>query len=724
MSNLARPLMLAAILLVVHPTTARPVDDAVTIDHALQVALDPAAHAVSVDDTLTLPAHLRARGATFTLNAALSIERSRPAVRRLGADGGIARYALEADATGGTLRLLYGGTLASAVDERADDLGSLGTHGVYLDGGSGWLPRFDDTMLRFTLAVTAPADWHVISQGDGRSGEPGVRGDGTVATWSSSTPLEQVYLVGGPLTVTRDTVGDVDVLVYLHEEDDALARRYLDATGQYIEMYEQLIGPYPYGKFALIENFWETGYGMPSFTLLGPQVIRFPFILHSSYPHEILHNWWGNSVFVDYASGNWCEGLTAYMADHLIKEQGGTGHAYRREALQKYRDYVKDGRDFPLSRFRSRHDGATQAVGYGKALMLFHMLRRRIGDDLFRAALADFYRTQRGARASFDDIRASVETVTGDEYAPYFAQWVDRAGAPRLAVRDVEVKASDPSSGTGGFTVRGTLEQVQSDEPFAVDVPVVVATEEGRHAFVVEMTDRWSSFAFETGGRPLALAVDPAFDVFRQLDARETPSSIGQIFGEPRITAVLPSGAEAAAYRRLLASWHAADHDITIVDDAQIDALPVDRAVWILGRANRFAPAVLAQDPPLQSAGQWSEADAALSLGGQDVSLADHTVVVIRRHPGNAEKAVGWISVAPQDAIPGLARKLPHYGKYSYLAFTGDAPTNTVKGQWDAADSPLVVDLGGGTTSIEPAPRAALIERAPADSRTQPPTRR
>ena len=61
------------------------------------------------------------------------------------------------------------------------------------------------------------------------------------------------------------------------------------------------IGPYPYDKFALVENFWETGYGMPSFTLLGPEIIRFPFILHSSFPHEILHNWWGNSVFVDYA---------------------------------------------------------------------------------------------------------------------------------------------------------------------------------------------------------------------------------------------------------------------------------------------------------------------------------------------------------------------------------------------------------------------------------------
>ena len=108
--------------------------------------------------------------------------------------------------------------------------------------------------------------------------------------------------MGGPLVVYRESAGAVEALVYLRQKDDALAGKYLEATAQYLEMYRGLIGPYPYGKFALVENFWETGYGMPSFTLLGPQIIRFPFILTSSYPHEILHNWWGNSVFVDYAT--------------------------------------------------------------------------------------------------------------------------------------------------------------------------------------------------------------------------------------------------------------------------------------------------------------------------------------------------------------------------------------------------------------------------------------
>ena len=64
-------------------------------------------------------------------------------------------------------------------------------------------------------------------------------------------------------------------------------------------MYEEMIGAYPYAKFATVENWFPTGYGMPGWTLLGSQVLRLPFIPTTSFGHEIAHNWWGNSVFVE-----------------------------------------------------------------------------------------------------------------------------------------------------------------------------------------------------------------------------------------------------------------------------------------------------------------------------------------------------------------------------------------------------------------------------------------
>jgi hypothetical protein len=92
------------------------------------------------------------------------------------------------------------------------------------------------------------------------------------------------------------------------------------------------------------------------------------------------------------------------------------------------------------------------------------------------------------------------------------------------------------------------------------------------------------------------------------------------------------------------------------------------------------------------------------------------------------EKAIGLLIVSPIEAFPGLGRKLPHYGKYSYLAFEGAEVTNTVKGQWVASDSPLSVRFPGTVPSadaaaprerpapMEPDRRRPLIELPAASS--------
>jgi len=688
-----------------------------TVHHGLTVTLDPEQHRLQVTDELELPESLRQTGGTFLLSAALEIEHAEPPVELADSADGANRYRLLAKAPDGRLKLRYSGRIDFSLSDQKEEYtrgfretqGLIGDEGVYLSGSSRWYPIFGDELVTFEADLSAPEAWHVISHGEGSSKDGSGR-----ARWRSDTPLDEIHLVGGPLYRYQDAAGAVETLVYLHELDDALAARYLDATAQYIEMYRNLIGPYPYGKFALVENFWETGYGMPSFTLLGPTVIRFPFILHSSYPHEILHNWWGNSVFVDYARGNWCEGLTAYLADHLIQEQRGQGAAYRRNTLQKYRDYVKAGRDFPLSEFRSRHSAATEAVGYGKSLMAFHMLRQRFGDDAFRAALSRFYRTQKGRRASFGDIRESFEAVVEEDLGWFFDQWVERAGAPALEITDARATTSGD-----GFLLSFRLAQIQPDEPFILDVPVRIQTASGPRLETVRMDQREIACELTSPERPLAVSIDPGFDLFRQLDPRETPPSIGQIFGEEAVLAVLPSAAgehEREPYRRLLEGWHTDTHQVEFCLDSELDSLPKDRAVWILGLDNRFARTLFtpASNPGLD----WTRERAV--LGGQPVALLDHSLVAVRRHPENLDQAVGWLLVQPESAFPGLGRKLPHYGKYSYLAFEGAEPTNVVKGQWPAADSPLAIDLraeGDRTTPLPAAPeRAALAELPPAFS--------
>ncbi len=715
--------VLLVLLAMAMPATAEP------IHHRMSITLDPASHSLQVEDHVGLDAEPPLE---FLLNAALEIESSNVAVTRIptgdvedfyglnastaSSDGvELARYRVDGPPPGGELHLQYGGSFDFGLSDQKEEYtrgfretaGIVGDEGVYLAGNGFWVPAFGDGLISFELEIAQPEGWHVISQGNGTS-----RGEDGRARWNSGGPMEEVYLVGGPLEIYADVAGAVETLVYLRQRDDALATKYLDTTAQYLEMYRGLLGPYPYGKFALVENFWETGYGMPSFTLLGPKVIRFPFILHSSYPHEILHNWWGNSVFVDYDSGNWCEGLTAYLADHLVKEQRGQGAGYRREALQKYRNYVRDGLDFPLSEFRSRHSAATEAVGYGKTLMGFHMLRQRLGDEAFIRSLQRFYRQHKAQRASFADLRQAFETISEDDLGRFFDDWISRPGAADLSVAVHGVREED-----GVFVVAGQLEQNQAGDPYAFAVPATVLTTAGEEVSEISLDGRQTSFEMRTAARPLALYVDPEFDVFRLLDPRETPPSIGQIFGEPEILAVLPADAgedEIGRYRDLMEAWRSDNHSIETRLDEEVDELPSDRGVWILGRRNRHASRLFASDASL---GIKIESQG-LAVQGEEIPFAGHSLVWVRRHPANLEKAVGWLVVEPAAAFPGMARKLPHYGKYSYLGFAGDEPTNTVKGQWPTADSPLAVDLRPADGRDEPltlaaAQRTALAELPP-----------
>ncbi len=733
----ARPLVtgLLFLTLAVHGFAAAPAAAATSPParpyphHALTVALDPATHVVTVTDTVT-PADGAPFPEGFLLNKALRVTSAEPAVEEVplgdtrpfyGNNTGappdeaarLARWRFKAQPAGGRFRVTYAGPindpLTSQQEEYArgfkETTGLVGAEGVYLCGATAWYPQIAPGLLTFDVDAHGPAEWQLISQGAGASGD----GKGH-AHWSSPEPMDEIYLVGGPLRVWRDTAGSVETLAYLHDDDAATARKYLDATAQYLEMYRALIGPYPYGKFALVENFWETGYGMPSFTLLGREIIRFPFILSSSYPHEILHNWWGNSVFVDYESGNWCEGLTAYLADHLIQEQRGQGALYRRNTLQKYRDYVRTLNDFPLTEFRGRYSAATEAIGYGRMLMGAHMLRRQLGDDGFRRFVAQLYRTERGKRASFADLEAVAEKVAGHPLARFFKDLAARAGAPVLGVRDVKVERA-----ASGFTVAGTLLQTQAEDAFAVDVPLVVQTAGANATATVSMTSKEAAFTIATKDEPLVLHVDPAFDVFRRLDPRESPPALSMLFGEARVTAVLPSASpdEAAKFRELLKGWESPSQAFDVVTDDTVTALPADRSVWILGRTNRLAAKEIAHEPRFVRTGD------SVSFDGESVATANHSIVAVVRHPANPDKAVGWIAVDPPAAFVGLGRKLPHYGKYSYLAFEGAEPANMLKGEWAAADSPLRVDVrpaGARATklaALKLAPEKALAELPP-----------
>ncbi|MFQ5508458.1 MAG: M1 family metallopeptidase [Leptospirillia bacterium] len=597
-----------------------------------------------------------------------------------------------------------------------DTPGLIAEEGALLSGATHWYPQFGDQLITFDLTVILPAGWDAVSQGQrlSRTEEK----DRVRVRWKTFRPQDEMHLVAAPFEYFQLSGGPALAQAFLRtpdpeRENPGLADRYMTATARYLSMYGKLIGPYPYPKFALVENWWETGFGMPSFTLLGPRVIRLPFILHTSFPHEILHNWWGNGVYVDYTGGNWSEGLTVYLADHLIKEQAGKGAAYRRDALQKYTDFVTTGRDFPLSSFQSKDGEVSEAVGYGKAMMLFHMLRVQLGDEVFREALGEFWKAYRFRRAGWPDIERVFSRVSGRTLAPVFNQWLTRTGAPGITVSD----ASAAPDGNGGWRLTFNVMQTQPDAaaaPYVLYLPVVV-TLKGRETAlrrVVKVNRARQTVNLTLPHQPVRLDADPDFDVFRRLSGAEIPPALSGLFGAEETLYVLPAAApkeRLAAYRGLAESWAEGDPGARIVTDASLDELPAGVAVWVLGWDNHHTPKVanlLAADGQVIITG-----DGALLPEGAH-SRAEHAIVAaVRDDPRDAP--LGWIASDNPLALPGLARKLPHYGKYGYLSFRGDAPDNVAKGSWQAKGSPLAIPVQTGGQVAALPKRAPQPERAP-----------
>ena len=694
------------------------------VRHDLKVALSPAEGRLLAEDRVSFPEPRREF--VFSLHKGLSPSSPDGALEPLTSEAA-ARYGINYSsaaplyqayrlAAAKPLRsfsLAYAGEIKHALGETAEEYarsfsetpGLISADGCYLAASSGWYPQFEGELVSFRLETSLPAPFLAVA-GGARTAASSAGGVNR-AVWETALPHDEITLACGPYTEYSRAEGGRSYHAFLRSPDKALADKYLDASSRYVRLYSDLLGPYPYPKFALVENFWETGYGIPSFTLLGPKVIRLPFILNSSYPHEILHNWWGNGVFVDYASGNWCEGLTAYLADYLIAEHRGKGREYRVSSLQKYSDYVRGGADFPLTEFRSRHSSASEAIGYGKALMVYHMLRRALGDENFRKGLRGFYAANLGRAASFSDLRAAFEKVTGaGRLAGFFQQWTRRAGAPELRLAGAKVRRG----ALEGYDMEFTVEQVQPGPAYGLDIPAAIYLEGSAEPRMktLRLDARSETYHYSAPLRPVRVELDPEFDVFRKLSPLETPPTLSRLLGAKHPGLILPAGGAGAPWQALASAWTKDKENLPEVSDDKAGT-PAAASYWVLGGENGLAPAF---EAALERYGAKFSADA-VTLGNRRFARASHTFVFADFHPADPALAAALVLSGTPEKLPLLAAKLPHYGKYSWLVF--DAGMNSAaSGVWENSRSPLAADLAAASPAKPgPYPRRAPLAAPP-----------
>ena len=595
----------------------------------------------------------------------------------LGRDESFQRWRIQLPAGSETLRIAYGGTLQALQNER-DHRSVLramppmaAVDGSFLPASSAWYPQ-PAPMFSYRLKLSLPADQRALVPGrlleenlpEGTSGR-------YRATFEFARSTDGIDLMAGPWRVREKIVPQAGktaspalrLRTYFPaalNAEPGLAEAYLEDSRRYIERYSGEIGAYPYSEFSVVASPLPTGFGMPTLTYIGVDVLKLPFIRASSLGHEILHNWWGNGVYVDYARGNWSEGLTTFMADYAYKEDAAndTSRDMRLGWLRDFSALSSEAR-LPLREFRSRTHSASAAVGYGKAAMLFVMLRDQIGEQAFRQGIRDFWSKNQFRVAAWQDLQLAFEGASGRDLKAFFAGWLDAGGAPKLEIRDAVLKPSG-----GGH--RLDLVIGQQGSPLVTRLPLELSADSKRETRWVSVRQANDKVGLDLDFRPQLIRIDPDIRLWRHLDLQEMPPILRQWIGAPAPRLHIAASGTSAEAAASLAQRFFEVKPQSIAGPALAGELTSGGPLLIIGTHAEVAASL-----------------AAAGLPGQPTELAKRgsAQVWTLLRPAGAPLAV--VSADDAAALQALARPLPHYGGQSWLVFAGSK--NVDRGIWPVA---------------------------------------
>ncbi len=540
--------------------------------------------------------------------------------------------------------------------------GVMGRRGVFLPSSSFWYPHTEEGTAQYNLSINMPRGYTTVSEGDWMLHMNSA--DRTFDRWKTTRPVDGLDIVASKFHVKKSSHNGINLYTFFLKKETKLSETYIKKTAEYLDLYGELFGKYPFMKFAVVESFLPTGYGMPSFTLLGSRVLRLPFIPDTSLGHEIAHSWWGNSVYIDASLGNWSEALTTYTADYLYERKKGDKDAaeFRFKKLEGYKNFASpDGPS--LHDFVEATETAERAVGYNKGIMVFVMLEDLLDSDTFNKSLKNFYEAYAFKRATWGDIAGSFSKTSGVDLTWFFKQWLHGVGGPRLVLSGVSTKKSEQ-----GYVTSFSIDQ---DEPaYTLTLPLRLSTAEDGKVIQknLEITQKKNDFSITTALPPAVLELDPEYRVFRILSPSEVPPSLSVVIGDKDALIVLADDAPERAKFSPGAELLSKDYELKISDEGkdEIKKTLEKKSLFLLCGTGITG---LMDKMELSLPDGLSIDDNTITLGDKTYETANTALAVAIKNPYNAEKNIVFFrsKATTSSEILKEIKKIRFYTKYSYI---------------------------------------------------------
>lgn len=205
----------------------------------------------------------------------------------------------------------------------------------------------------------------------------------------------------------------------------------IDETADFIELFYDLYGPYPFEDEKYGHCMAPISGGMEHQTMTTQG-----FFNNTLTSHELAHQWWGDHV----TCASWCdiwlnEGFASY-SEHLMLENLYTGQQVQN--MVDVHDNVKSQPDGSVWVLDSLNENRifSGRLTYDKGSGIIHTIRYMVNNDsLFFATLRNFQINHSGSTAYGIDIRDIFSQATGIDFTPFFEQWYFGEGFPTYSVR-------------------------------------------------------------------------------------------------------------------------------------------------------------------------------------------------------------------------------------------------------------------------------------------------
>ncbi len=372
-----------------------------------------------------------------------------------------------------------------------------------------WFPCIDHPSDKATadITVTAPERYDVVAPG--ALVETRSQLDGRKAThWSEKVPVPTYSMVFGAAEFSvrnAGTVRGIPISYYAYPPDAAVAARRFDRSNLAMEFLAGRVGPYPFEKLAHVEATTRIG-GMENASAIfyAESWFHERTPKESVIPHEIAHQWFGDSVTEADWDHLWLsEGFATYF-EALFYE-----HLEGPESLKRSMARAAEA----IATFHKLHpapviDPETRelpkklnALNYQKGAWILHMLRKIVGDEAFFNGIRRYYNLYAGRSVVSEDFERVMDSVSGTPLAGFFHQWLYQPGCPQYRVSWTWNEAA----GVVDLTVR----QTQATGLF--DMPIEIGFQFGnrRELHTIRVSSESHSVRIPLQTRPAAVELDP-----------------------------------------------------------------------------------------------------------------------------------------------------------------------------------------------------------------------